>query len=52
MNTNPANKALGLDQSINQARDFLAQYYSDTINHEKPARDHADREKEVIQQLR
>ena len=52
MNTNPANKALTLDQSIIQARDFISQYYSDTINHEKPVKERAEREKEVIQQLR
>ena len=52
MNTNPANKALTLEQSIIQARDFISQYYNDTINHEKPAKEKADREKEVIQQLR
>ena len=52
MNTNPANKALTLDQSIIQARDFISQYYSDTLNHEKPVKERAEREKEVIQQLR
>ena len=52
MNTNPANKALTLEQSILQARDFISQYYSDTFNHEKPVKEQAEREKEVIQQLR
>ena len=52
MNTNPANKALTLEQSILQARDFISQYYSDTVNHKKPVKERAEREKEVIQQLR
>ena len=52
MNTNAANKAMTLDQSIIQARDFISQYYSDTLNHEKPVKERAEREKEVIQQLR
>ena len=52
MNINPANKALELDQSITQARDFLAQYYSDTTNHEKPDKEMYEREQEVMRQLR
>ena len=52
MNTNPANKALTLEQSIIQARDFISQYYNDMENHEMPAMEQAEREKEVIQQLR
>ena len=52
MNTSPANKALSNDQAIIQARDFLAQYYSDSLNHEKPQKPHAEREKEVLKQLR
>ena len=52
MNTNPANKALSNDQAIIQARDFLSQYYSDSLNHEKPQKSHAEREKEVLKQLR
>ena len=52
MNTAPNNKAMTLDQSIIQAKDFISQYYSDTVNHKKPAREQAEREKEVIQQLR
>ena len=52
MNTSPANKPLGNDKAIIQARDFLNQYYSDSINHEKPQYSHAEREKEVIKHLR
>ena len=52
MNTAPANQAMGLDQSINQARDFLSQYYSDTTNHEKPDKEMYEREQEVMRQLR
>mgnify|MGYP001269953489 CR=1 FL=1 len=52
MNTNPANKAMTLDHSILQAKDFISQYYSDTVNHKKPAKEQAQREKEVTQQLR
>ena len=52
MNTSPANKALSPDTAINQAVDFLHQYYNDTINHEKPERSHAEREREVLQELR
>ena len=52
MNTAPNNKAMTLDQSIIQAKDFISQYYSDTVNHKKPAKEQAEREKEVIQQLR
>ena len=52
MNTTAANLPLGLDTAITQARDFLSQYYSDNINHEKPVKSHAEREREVLQQLR
>ena len=52
MNTNPAIKALTLDQSIIQARDFISQNNSDTVSHEKPVKERAEREKEVIQPLR
>ena len=52
MNTAPNNKAMTLDQSIIQAKDFISQYYNDMVNHEKPAKEKAEREKEVIQQLR
>ena len=52
MNTDPHNKPLSADAAINQARDFLQQYYSDTVNHEKPSQPKAVREKEVLQELR
>ena len=52
MNTSAHNKALGVDQAITQARDFLAQYYSDTAHHDKPELAQADREREVLQQIR
>ena len=52
MNTTPANKALSPDTAINQAVDFLHQYYNDALNHEKPEKSHAEREREVLQQLR
>ena len=48
MNTDPHNKPLSADAAINQARDFLQQYYSDTLNHEKPSQPKAVREKEVL----
>ena len=52
MNTDPHNKPLSTDAAINQAKDFLQQYYSDTLNHEKPSQPQAVREKEVLEQLR
>ena len=52
MNTTAANKPLSNDKAIIQARDFLSQYYSDNINHEKPQKPHAEREKEVLKELR
>ena len=52
MNTSAHNKALGADKAITQARDFLAQYYSDTAHHDKPELAQADREREVLQQIR
>ena len=52
MNTTSASKALSPDTAINQAVDFLHQYYNDTVNHDKPAKTHSEREKEVLQQLR
>ena len=52
MNTTAASKALSSDTAMNQAKDFLFQYYNDTVNHDKPEKCHAEREKEVMQQLR
>ena len=52
MNTHPNNKPLSADAAILQAKDFLQQYYSDTVNHEKPSQPRAVREKDVVQQLR
>ena len=52
MNTAAASKALSSDTAINQAIDFLAQYYNDTVNHGVPEKSHSEREKEVLQQLR
>ena len=51
MNTDPHNKPLSPDTVINQAKDFLQQYYRDTVNHEKPALSLARREREVLQQI-
>ena len=52
MNTAPHNKPLSAEAALNQAQDFLQQYYSDTLTHEKPSQPQAAREKEVLQQLR
>ena len=52
MNTVAANRPLGLDTAITQARDFLNQYYKDTVNHDKPEKSQGEREREVLQQLR
>ena len=52
MNTDPHNKPLSADGALSQAKDFLQQYYGDTVNHETPSQSRAAREKEVVQQLR
>ena len=52
MNTTPANQPLSSDTAMNQAKDFIYQYYSDTVNHGKPEKSQSEREKEVVQQLR
>ena len=52
MNTTPANQPLSSDTAMNQAKDFLYQYYSDTLNHDKPEKSQSEREREVVQQLR
>ena len=52
MNTTPANQPLSSDTAMNQAKDFIYQYYSDTLNHEKPEKSQTEREREVVQQLR
>ena len=45
-------KTISEDKALMQAKDFLHQYYSDNINHEKPKLSYEAREKEVLQQLR
>ena len=52
MNTEAHNKILSPDTAINQAKDFLRQYYRDTTNHVRPDQPMAHREKDVLQQLR
>ena len=52
MNTDPHNKPLSVEAALVQAKDFLAQYYSDTTNHERPRQARAVREREVVAQLR
>ena len=52
MNVNPSKGLMGEDKALKQARDFLSQYYQDTLNHGVPKLSHKEREKQVIDQLR
>ena len=51
MNTTAHNQALSKSDALAQAKDFLLQYYSDTVNHAEPKVGHAEREREVLREL-
>ena len=51
MNISPANKPLSSEKTLNQAEDFLKQYYADITNHGKPKKGIEERKDEVFAEL-
>ena len=52
MNLSPMNKPMPLVKALAQAKDFLKQYYEDTINHGEPEEDIQERKSEVLTELK
>ena len=52
MNIGPANSPLPRDQMLQQAEDFINEYYQDRENHEKPGVGKEERTIEVMRQLK